>query len=43
MCTRCFDGGTDYVGDTTAKAFDDLLVSTSSDYLLLPQATGLYA
>lgn len=38
-CNQCFDGGTDYVGDTTAKAFDDVFQSTSSDILLLPQSS----
>lgn len=42
-CNQCFDGGTDYVGDTTAKNFSDSFTNAGSDYLLLPQSNGLYA
>jgi hypothetical protein len=34
-CNQCFDGGTDYVGDTIAKNFSDTFINTSSDDLII--------
>ncbi len=43
-CNQCFDGGTDYVGDTTAKAFDDTFINNSTnDDFLIRRSNGLSA
>ena len=43
-CNQCFDWWTDYVWDTTAKAFDDTFIngSTTDDYIIR-RASGLSA
>jgi hypothetical protein len=40
-CNQCFDGGTDYVGDATAKAFDDTFLNYASYDQLIYRETGM--